>query len=34
MYDHTVVNSIVQRGREREGQVGRFGLSQDIWCHV
>ena len=22
MYDHTVVNSMVQRGREREGEVG------------
>ena len=32
--DRTVVNSMVQRGREREGQVGTLGLSQDIWYHV
>ena len=42
MDDHTVLNSIVQRVREGEGErdpgvdLGRFmtpGLSKDIQCH-
>ena len=42
MYDHTVANSMVQRGsemereREEEGERGggRFGFSKDIRCYV
>ena len=44
-YDHTILNSTVQRGqrdhyegeRERWVDLGRLmtpGVSKDIWCHV
>ena len=34
MYDHTVLNGMSQRGREREKEEergGRFGLFNDTW---
>ena len=31
MDNHTVLNSIVQRGMEREGEVGGFVLFHDTW---
>ena len=44
MFYHTVLNGMVQRGREGEeerggggwilGRLMTSGLSKDIWCHV